>query len=411
MAGNKKRTRPVSFKKKRSKKPRFEGESSKGKEEKVFHINEWYEWWSSGRKEAARKASSRQIAKDEKEFKRSKPWVGSMEEDAADVGFLSDEKDVIIDYDNLHLTFDPEKSLKFNYLSPDEAALVKADKQAMNIILYGLPNDIFALVYSYPNAFTIWKAVEHLIQGTKMGLREKKLQLLWEYEKFTSEPGESLESYYSRFSKIVNDLNRNNIKFENLIFNIKFLLSLQPEWKRFVNQVKQSKDVHEIDFHKIYDIWLQNQDEANDVKADLERRKHDPLALVASTTVHPTTSHMNHAATTPHSYKYQAPTPSPRQYNGYAPSGYALPAPTYSSSAYEAPAPVYSTTAYVAPATTYTSNVAFGHRAKECKEKRRVQDSEYHKEKMLRCKKDEAGIPLTKEEHDFLAEDEYGRSY
>ncbi|PWA34496.1 hypothetical protein CTI12_AA619570 [Artemisia annua] len=84
-------------------------------EQFVFDINEWYEWWSSGRKEAARKASLRQIAKDEKEFKRSKPRVGSVEEeDAADVGFSSEEEDIVIDYDNLHLAFDPEKSPKFN---------------------------------------------------------------------------------------------------------------------------------------------------------------------------------------------------------------------------------------------------------------------------------------------------------
>ena len=79
----------------------------------MFNINEWYESWRSGRKEAARKASLRQIAKDEAEYKRSKPRVGSVEEDAADVGFLSDEEDAI-DYDNVHLAFDQEKSQKFN---------------------------------------------------------------------------------------------------------------------------------------------------------------------------------------------------------------------------------------------------------------------------------------------------------
>ena len=56
-----------------------------------------------------------QIKKDEKEYKRSKPRVGSVEEDAADVGFLSEEERFdSIDYDNVHLSFDPEKSPKFN---------------------------------------------------------------------------------------------------------------------------------------------------------------------------------------------------------------------------------------------------------------------------------------------------------
>jgi hypothetical protein len=38
-----------------------------------------------------------------------------VEEDAADVGFLSEEERFdSIDYDNVHLSFDPEKSPKFN---------------------------------------------------------------------------------------------------------------------------------------------------------------------------------------------------------------------------------------------------------------------------------------------------------
>lgn len=46
----------------------------------------------------------------------------------------------------------------------------------------------------------------------------------------------------------------------------------------------------------------------------------------------------------------------------------------------------------------------FGHRAKECKEKRMAHDSKYHKENMLLCKKDEARVPLTTEEYNFLVD-------
>ena len=71
----------------------------------MFNFEEWYAEWSSGRKEAARKASLLQIAKDEAEYKRSKPRVASVEEDADDDGFFCEE--------NVHLAFDPEKSPKF----------------------------------------------------------------------------------------------------------------------------------------------------------------------------------------------------------------------------------------------------------------------------------------------------------
>lgn len=42
--------------------------------------------------------------------------------------------------------------------------------------------------------------------------------------------------------------------------------------------------------------------------------------------------------------------------------------------------------------------------AKDCKEPKRDINYEYHKEKMLLCKKGEAGAPLTAKENDFLAE-------
>ena len=81
----------------------------------MFNFEEWYAEWISGRKEAARKASLLQIAKDEAEYNRSKPRVASVEEDADDDGFLSEEERLdAIEYENVHLAFDPEKSPKFN---------------------------------------------------------------------------------------------------------------------------------------------------------------------------------------------------------------------------------------------------------------------------------------------------------
>nr|GFA52691.1 hypothetical protein [Tanacetum cinerariifolium] len=44
--------------------------------------------------------------------------------------------------------------------------------------------------------------------------------------------GESLESYYLRFYKIMNELIRNQCKVTNHQVNVQFLLQLQPEWQR-----------------------------------------------------------------------------------------------------------------------------------------------------------------------------------
>nr|GFD24574.1 hypothetical protein [Tanacetum cinerariifolium] len=43
----------------------------------------------------------------------------------------------------------------------------------------------------------------------------------------------------------------------------------------------------------------------------------------------------------------------------------------------------------------------FGHVARECEKPKRVKDAAYHKEKMLLCKQDEAGIQLNAEQADW----------
>ncbi|GJS98707.1 hypothetical protein Tco_0819877 [Tanacetum coccineum] len=50
--------------------------------------------------------------------------------------------------------------------------------------------------------------------------------------KFTSWDGESLESYYSQFYKMMNELVRNQCHVTNHQVNVQFLLQLQPEWQR-----------------------------------------------------------------------------------------------------------------------------------------------------------------------------------
>ncbi|GJS63657.1 hypothetical protein Tco_0678221 [Tanacetum coccineum] len=53
-----------------------------------------------------------------------------------------------------------------------------------------------------------------------------------EFGKFTSRDGESMESYYSRFYKMINEMIRNNLTVATMQVNIQFLQQLQPEWSR-----------------------------------------------------------------------------------------------------------------------------------------------------------------------------------
>ncbi|GKA55191.1 retrovirus-related pol polyprotein from transposon TNT 1-94, partial [Tanacetum coccineum] len=51
--------------------------------------------------------------------------------------------------------------------------------------------------------------VRQMMKGFDIGIQEKKAKLFNEWEMFTSTDGESIESYYHRFSKLMNDFKRN----------------------------------------------------------------------------------------------------------------------------------------------------------------------------------------------------------
>ncbi|GJV23709.1 hypothetical protein Tco_1376404 [Tanacetum coccineum] len=47
--------------------------------------------------------------------------------------------------------------------------------------------------------------------GESLNIQDVKTNLFWEFEKFTSHDGESMESYYSIFYKMINEMIRNNL--------------------------------------------------------------------------------------------------------------------------------------------------------------------------------------------------------
>nr|GEX78479.1 hypothetical protein [Tanacetum cinerariifolium] len=136
-----------------------------------------------------------------------------------------------------------------------------ADDQAIQTILLDLPGDVYATVDSCETAKEIWERVRQMMKGSDIGEREKKAKLFNEWEKFTSTDGESIESYYHHFMQLMNDLKRNKHFLENIVANLKFLNNLQPEWKRHVTIVYQTKNLHEANFTQIYDFLKMNQDE------------------------------------------------------------------------------------------------------------------------------------------------------
>nr|GEV17648.1 ribonuclease H-like domain-containing protein [Tanacetum cinerariifolium] len=68
-------------------------------------------------------------------------------------------------------------------LSERELKQIKADDQAIQTILLGLPEDIYAAVDSCETAQEIWLRVQQMMKGNDIGIQEKKAKLFNEWER------------------------------------------------------------------------------------------------------------------------------------------------------------------------------------------------------------------------------------
>nr|GEU32561.1 hypothetical protein [Tanacetum cinerariifolium] len=77
-------------------------------------------------------------------------------------------------------------------------------------------DDIYSTVDACSTAREMWLAIERLQQGESINKQDVKTKLFWEFSKFTYRDGESIESYYSRFYKMMNEMVRNKLKVDTM---------------------------------------------------------------------------------------------------------------------------------------------------------------------------------------------------
>ncbi|GKA35146.1 hypothetical protein Tco_0721637 [Tanacetum coccineum] len=110
----------------------------------------------------------------------------------------------------------------------------------------------------------ILEANERLQQGKSLNIQDVTTNLFWEFGKFTSRDGESIESYYSRIYKMMNEMIRNNLQVTT----------------------------------------MQYQNEVNEIRAERIAKSENPLALVAAAQQYPKTYYQ-----APKSQRSNAPAP------------------------------------------------------------------------------------------------------
>ncbi|GJT86564.1 integrase, catalytic region, zinc finger, CCHC-type containing protein [Tanacetum coccineum] len=166
----------------------------------------------------------------------------------------------------------------------------EADIDAMNLIHLGMSNDIYNSVDVCKTVQAIWNHVRRLIQGTDLSKQERDSRLSSEFDKFTSMAEEYIKSFYERFSRLMNDMDRHEVLPNQIAINTKFLNSLRPKWSNYVTMVRIMHKLHSVEYDLLYEFLKQNEVNVNALKAKRAAKVHDPLALVADTYASPSYS-------------------------------------------------------------------------------------------------------------------------
>ncbi|GKC70916.1 retrovirus-related pol polyprotein from transposon TNT 1-94 [Tanacetum coccineum] len=164
---------------------------------------------------------------------------------------------------------------KYSELSATEAIQADCDIKATNIILQGLPPEVYALVSNHKVAKELWERIQLLMQGTSLTKQERECKLYDEFDKFAYKKGETLCDFYLRFLLLLNDMKIYNMKLEQFQLNIKFLNILPHEWSKFVTDVKLVRDLHTTNIDQLHAYLGQHEFHANEGRQ---------TSLVASTT-------------------------------------------------------------------------------------------------------------------------------
>ncbi|GJS92423.1 retrovirus-related pol polyprotein from transposon TNT 1-94 [Tanacetum coccineum] len=333
-----------------------------------------------------------------------------------------------------------------------------ADIQATNILSQGLPRHVFNILNQTRTGKEIWDNVELLMKGSGKSLQQQKEELFDEYERFRAIGNESIHDYFVRFHKLINDMKITQLDIPTHQMNTKFVNNLPPYWAKYVTNVKNNKDISATTYVELYTYLKSYEPHAMKTLKKHEQSTNivDPLAYLAQTTHY-------HAPT-------QTTTPPPPQYGPLTSStpqqvpqssndamlatmnqiinllsGFQKQFPptnnqlrTSSNSRSHATVHdgqiITETVQRRAPGNVgntgnrgtknygqMTDNVGKkvicyncrgeGHVSRQCKEKKRVKDSQYFKDKMLLMEAKEKGTVLDAEAEAFLADVECTAPY
>nr|GEU58551.1 hypothetical protein [Tanacetum cinerariifolium] len=183
----------------------------------------------------------------------------------------------------LHLG--PERPRVYSDLTSEKKDMYNSDIRATNILLQGLPKDIYSFINHYTDAKDIWENVKMLLKGSELTKEDRESQLYDDFEHFQQHKGETIYDYYVRFAKLINDMRNIKMTMSRMQLNSKFINNMLPEWGRFVTIVKLNRGLRDSNYDQLYAYLKQHEVHANKNKMMLDQfTQHtvDPLALMSN---------------------------------------------------------------------------------------------------------------------------------
>nr|GEW48424.1 retrovirus-related Pol polyprotein from transposon TNT 1-94 [Tanacetum cinerariifolium] len=178
-----------------------------------------------------------------------------------------------------------ERPRVYSNLSPEEKDRYNADIRATNILLQGLPKDIYTFINHYTDAKDIWDNVKVLLEGLELTKKDHESQLYNDFEHFHQHKRETIHDYYVRFIKLINDTRNIKMNMSRMQLNSKFVNNMLPEWGRFVTVVKLNRWLRDSSYDQLYTYLKQHEAHANVNKMMLDQFTQntvDPLALMSN---------------------------------------------------------------------------------------------------------------------------------
>ncbi|GJW41132.1 hypothetical protein Tco_0066977 [Tanacetum coccineum] len=178
-----------------------------------------------------------------------------------------------------------ERARVYSDLSPEDKDRYNADIRETNILLQGLPKDIYTLINYYTYVKDIWDNVKMLLEGSELMKEDQESQLYDDFEHFRQNKGETVHDYYVWFTKLINDMRNIKITMSRMQLNSKFVNNMLPEWGRFVTAVKLNRGLRDSNHDQLYAYMKQHEAHVNENKMMLDRfTQHtvDPLALMSN---------------------------------------------------------------------------------------------------------------------------------